>query len=184
MVGWLSDGYFESPNARNIPTPNNIAKEHNRGCDCKMVKSFACALLIFIASGSIAGSDDPFEGGELYGKPRPYKMTTIKNVSVTISGGWNNSISSDETPEHCSKFLLKASLVRSYFGEARRASHKEYVHDLDMSRCYASGQIAFSNGDRGVWHIDQERRGMIALSDGRKLYFFCQICEGKVFYPQ
>jgi hypothetical protein len=149
-----------------------------------MVRTLACTLLIFIAFGSIAGGDDPFEGGELYAKPRPYKMTAIKNIIVTINGGWNNSISSDETPEQCLTFRLKATGVRSYFSEARRASHKEYVHDLDMARCHAGGQIAFSNGDRGIWYIDRERRAMIALSDGRKLYFFCQTCKGKVFYSQ
>jgi hypothetical protein len=111
-------------------------------------------------------------------------MTSIRNVAITANGAWTDQISGEETPEDCSRFRLNQSDVRSFFRKARRASFKEYVHDLDMSRCHATGQVTFSNGDRGEWHIDRERRGMIALSDGRNLYFLCSNCQDAHFYPR
>jgi len=48
--------------------------------------------------------------------------------------------------------------------------------------CYATGEVAFENGDRGVWRIDAARRGILTLSDRRNSYFLCTKCRAKVFY--
>jgi len=77
--------------------------------------------------------------------------------------------------------VLTKKDVQEFFRRARRVSYKEYGHDLDMSRCYATGNVVFANGDRGGWTIDRERRGLLTLSDGRNIYFYCEHCSAKVF---
>jgi hypothetical protein len=76
---------------------------------------------------------------------------------------------------------LRAGDVREFFRVSRRASLREYSHDLDMSRCHAQGRVRFANGDRGEWVIDRARRGSVRLSDGRALYDFCEACKSRVF---
>jgi hypothetical protein len=142
------------------------------------------AALWFAGAAAVAGSQDPYEGGELYAVPRPYEMQPLKSVTVTSNGAWTDEVSGEETPDSCASFRLTTHKVRAFFEQARRASHKEYVHDLDMSRCYASGELVLSNGDRGVWRIDRARRGSIGLADGRRLYFYCAACKGLGFHPR
>ena len=145
-----------------------------------MVKRFAAVLLAAVSFMAAAASDDPYEGGDKYGEPRPY-ASAMKSVDITRNGLWTENISSDETREHCAGFVLRLGNVREYFRVSRRASRKEYVHDLDMSRCHATGRVRFANGDRGEWDIDRARRGRVHLSDGRALYFYCEACRAKAF---
>jgi outer membrane lipoprotein-sorting protein len=77
--------------------------------------------------------------------------------------------------------VLSQNDVREFFRRARRVSYKEYAHDLDMSRCHVTGKVVFANGDRGEWNIDRERRGLLTLSDGRNVYFYCKSCGAKAF---
>jgi hypothetical protein len=145
-----------------------------------MVKCFALSLLAAFSIAAVATPTDPYEG-EKYGESRPYS-STVKSVDITRNGLWTDHVSSDETPEHCAGFILRLADVREYFRVSRRASLKEYGHDLDMSRCHAIGRIRFANGDRGEWEIDRARRGSVRLSDGRMLYFYCEACQAKAFY--
>lgn len=117
-----------------------------------------------------------------YAEPVLYKLTEIESINFEINGAWSERISSDETPEMCKNFVLKISDVNYFFSSASQISLKEYSHDLDMSRCHASGEISFSNKKKGKWKIDQARRGMINLSDGRNVYFYCSNCRSSVFY--
>lgn len=145
-----------------------------------MVKRVCVTLLAAVSFTMAAASDDPYEGGDKYGEPRPY-ASTVKSVDITRNGLWTDSISSDETREHCAGFVLRLTDVREYFRVSRRASRKEYGHDLDMSRCHATGHVCFANGDRGEWDIDRARRGRVRLADGRVLYFYCEACRAKTF---
>jgi hypothetical protein len=126
-------------------------------------------------------AQDRYEAGAEYWKPRPYKITAVKTVHISKNGAWSNLVSSDETPDVCAKFVLTQETVKDFFCHARRASSKEYGHDLDMSRCFASGKLVFANGDKGEWQIDRERRGVVTLEDGRNLYFYCPNCKNEMF---
>jgi hypothetical protein len=140
-------------------------------------------LIILISSNSMAQSQstDPYEGGEKDQEIRPYTVTAIKSVIVMENGAWHNGVSGDETPEMCAAFILRKSDVTEFFRRARRVSYFKYWNGLDMSRCHATGEISFVNGDRGSWMIDLERRGVLTVSDGRKFYFYCTKCRAKVF---
>jgi hypothetical protein len=145
-----------------------------------VVKRLLLALLAIACATASATPNEPCEGGEKYAEPRPH-ASKVKSVEVTRNGLWGDDVSSDETPEDCSHFVLHAGDVREYFRLSRRASFREYVHDLDMSRCHVQGRVRFANGDRGEWEIDRARRGRVRLSDGRALYFFCEACKARAF---
>ena len=133
-----------------------------------------CLLMIMLlgTTACFAADPDPYEN-EKSDKPRPYRITGIKSVTIDHS--------SEEIPEGCAKFTLIRSDVRSFFRTALRVSKLKYIEDLYMSRCYLSGKIVFNNNDRGEWEIDRARRGIIKLSDGRILYFYCPDCTMPVF---
>ena len=142
-------------------------------------------LLILIPAFAAAqeGKRDPYDGGDKYGEIRPYQITSVKRIAVKETGKWSESrSSSDETQQDCAAFRLRETDVREFFHRARRVSFSKYLNDLDASRCYAAGEILFENGDRGTWVIDAGRRGVLTLSDGINLYFFCTKCRAKVFY--
>jgi hypothetical protein len=129
-------------------------------------------------AGGNASNDD-----EDYGPIKPYKITAIKSVVIKINAAWTDEVYSDETPDDCAKFKLSERDVRDFFRRVKQIDHEAYGAYYLPSRCYAAGEIAFVNGDRGTWRIDFERRGVLKLSDDRKLYFFCSQCRSKVFYP-
>lgn len=146
-----------------------------------------CALLFFVilasaktdnAAVSATHNDD--------GNLKPYKMTSIKSLTIKENGAWSkNGYSQDESPDTCKVFQMKEKDVRDYFIRAKQISDEQYDDPTSFyeSRCYAAGKIEFANGDQGTWRIDFERRGLIVLSDNREFYFFCSKCRGKVFYP-
>jgi hypothetical protein len=137
-------------------------------------------LLLALTSALSTAAADGYEHSNSVAR-RSYALTAVRSVAVEANGLWSDAISSDETPELCARFALREHDVREFFRRARRASLKEYEHDLDMSRCHATGTIAFANGDHGRWVIDMERRGLLTLSDGRSMYFYCPKCRAKVF---
>jgi len=143
-----------------------------------MVASRILTILICILAMPVAfAADDPYEGGDLAYKPKPYRMTPVRRVEIQVSGAWTANVSSDETREECSRFRPDAADVRRFFRLARRASFNAYSHDLSMSRCYSTGTLVLASGDRGEWFIDRDGRGAIRLSDARLLYFDCSRCR-------
>ncbi len=111
-------------------------------------------------------------------KTRP----VIKSVVIEENAAWTTHISSDEPPEACADFILTKADVRQLFKVAREATEREYEHDLDMSRCYASGRAVLQDGREAHWKIDRMRRGAQWFSDGTILYFYCGKCRSKKFY--
>jgi len=142
-------------------------------------------FLDFCCATCLAGLyDDPYEDGEKSGEVRPYKMSKIKSINITENGAWQDAGNDpNETPQMCRSFKLAKNDIKDYFRRAERVSHDEFHEFLFSSSCYAAGVVTFINGDQGKWQIDFERKGIITLSDGRKLNFFCPRCRGKVFYP-
>jgi hypothetical protein len=106
-------------------------------------------------------------------------------MSITRNGARSNAVSGDETAAQCSRFKLTPRDVHEFFAKAVRASVREYTHDLEMSRCYAEGTIAFANGVKGRWFIDLERRGELVLpgarSDANSIFYYCKRCAAPPF---
>jgi hypothetical protein len=130
-----------------------------------------------VAGGNVTNDDE--DNGPI----KPYKVTAIKSVVIKNNAAWTDEVYSDEAPDDCAKFKLSKRDVSDFFRRARQIDYETYGAYYLPSRCYAAGAIAFESGVRGTWRIDFERRGVLTLSDGRKLYFFCSKCRSKAFYP-
>ena len=160
-----------------------------------MVNRIACSLLAltlvcFVSAQSTDNNpkqpysefNDIFEtsGTHLI---RPYKMTAIKSVVIHENAAWDPGRStSDEPAEACRTFVLTEAEVKDFFRCAERINGMTYVGGLSISRCYATGEISFANGDHGAWVIDAERRGEIKFSDGRNIYFFGKNARAKALH--
>jgi hypothetical protein len=149
-------------------------------CRYLCVALLGAVLLVSSAGHAAAGPLDDAE--EVYELIEPYKMTSIRSVTLRKIEVWPDDDYTEETPEDCAMFKLNKQEVRNFFRRAEQIDYESFWYYL-ASRCYATGDIAFANGDRGTWRIDFERRGVLNLSDGRKLYFFCSKCRSKAFYP-
>lgn len=110
------------------------------------------------------------------------KMPAIKSVTIKENGAWTTFISGDEPREACTDFLLTKFDIQQFFKVARSATDREYHHDLEMSRCYVSGQAILQNGKEASWEIDRTRRGALWLPDGSIFYFYCGKCQNKAYY--
>lgn len=132
-------------------------------------------LTIFGAvSTSIAGGDEV----------RTHQPA-IQKVVIDKNGAWlDKRSSSDETQENCASFILKKSDVRHFFSVSRPSSSHEQVHDLEVSRCYASGNAVLQDGREATWIIDRARQGIFEFADGSALYFYCEKCSNKLYWSQ
>lgn len=111
------------------------------------------------------------------------KTGAITSVRFVDNGAWTDQISSDETSEFCSGFVLTENDVRDFFKAARTATAREYEHDLDMSRCFASGELILS-GKSSLWKIDRARRGRLIFPDKSERYFYCPACKNDKFFEE
>ena len=111
----------------------------------------------------------------------PLLSTGPDTVQIQRNGAWHDRISSDESAQDCATFLLSSADVRDFLTRARPVSERTYAHELDASRCVASGSARFFPGVTGQWQIDRERRGLLTLSDGRTLYLHCGACKAAAF---
>ena len=102
-------------------------------------------------------------------------------VTITGNGLRSDSVSSDETAAYCARFRLTPRQVRHYFARAKTVDSRAYNHDLDMSRCYATGTVRLPDGDGGVWTIDRARRGVLVRRDGSRRYMVCTTCPAPPF---
>lgn len=134
----------------------------------------------FSTPKSYTESNDKYEGSHLI---RPYRMTAIATVVIKNNAAWEPARStSDEAAEACTEFVLTEVAVKDFFHRAKRIDSITYDGGLSISRCYATGDISFANGDHGEWEIDRMRRGRIVLQDGHRLYFHGEKARAKIFY--
>ena len=133
--------------------------------------------------GNVQLKDEFENGGIEYANVRPYKMSELQSVEIKLNGAWSDNVASSETQDGCLGFTLSEADVRHYFHAAQRISARQYWEVLSMSRCYAYGELTLANGDRGEWRIDAMRRGILFLSNGRRIYFLGEDATAKSFYP-
>ncbi len=137
-------------------------------------------VLLALCAASPAVASDAYDGGDKMDIPRPYKITAVKSLVITINGGWSDRISSEERPKDCKSFILTERDVREFFRHARHISYRSYYDDV-KSRCYATGEVVFANGDHGQWKIDRSAEGNLTLSNNIEIYLECLKCSGKAY---
>ena len=144
-----------------------------------MVRLIVMFLLTFFTLVTHAGA----ESTQTDEKEAPRKRPAIKKVKIEENGvGWDVRSTPPEALEPCADFILKDEDVRQFFKVARFSTSHENVHDLDVSRCYASGRIVLRDGQEATWQINRARSGILWFPDNSTLYFFCGKCSSRVYW--
>lgn len=138
-----------------------------------MVNLFV-ALAIGIMVASSAAQADGIEP-----EMRDPKLPVIKSIDIKENGA--RSPAARESDEQCGQFVLTKAEVKRYLRAAREVTQDDYLHMLDWSPCYASGDVLFADGMTGAWGIQQFRAGSLTLSSGRIIYFYCPKCRARAF---
>lgn len=137
----------------------------------------ASLFLSFAVTGALADASDA--GRE----PATAKTNLPPIKSVVIRENGAASPAATEEAQQCSGFRLSNKEVLGFLHNAAKVSQHDYLHTLDWSPCYASGDVIFKDGLTGVWGIQQFRAGSLKLSDGRTIYLYCPRCRAKGFPP-
>jgi hypothetical protein len=132
-------------------------------------------ILALAASASVAAAD----GSDTEPAMRNAHLPSIATVTIQSSGA--TSPAAGEPTEQCANFKLSNKEIRAYIGKAAEVAEHDYLHMLDWSPCYASGDVTFKNGVKGTWTIQQYRAGTLKLSNGRTVYLYCPRCKAKGF---
>ncbi|HWW72594.1 MAG TPA: hypothetical protein VN089_21845 [Duganella sp.] len=132
-------------------------------------------LILAMSSASLAMAD----GSGIEPKMRDTHLPPITTLTIQSSGA--TSPASGEPAAQCADFKLSYQEIREYIGKAAEVAEHDYLHMLDWSPCYTSGEVTFKNGVTGIWSIQQYRAGSLKLSNGRTLYLYCPQCQGAAF---
>lgn len=107
------------------------------------------------------------------------RLPAIKSVEIKEVAAHPQA--ARESAEQCRRFVLSKAEVRGYLRTASEVTQHDYLHMLDWSPCYVSGNVVFADGVTGVWGINQLRAGSLTLSNGRVIYLYCQKCFSRAF---
>lgn len=138
----------------------------------------AATLLVALLAGA---SGAAAEGSDTEPAMRNARLPQI--TSVTIENNGATSPAAKEPAEQCVNFKLSNKEIRQYLGKAGEVAEHDYLHMLDWSPCYASGEVTFKKGVKGTWEIQQGRAGSLKLNNGRTVYLYCPKCKAKAFPP-
>ncbi|MBZ2206463.1 hypothetical protein [Massilia soli] len=101
-------------------------------------------------------------------KMRDPRLPAVKSVEIKAVAAPPRA--ARESVEQCGRFVLSKAEVRAYLRKAREVTRHDYLHMLDWSPCYVSGNVTFAGGVTGVWGINHLRAGSLTLRNGRIIY--------------
>ncbi|HET8708390.1 MAG TPA: hypothetical protein VFM46_18930, partial [Pseudomonadales bacterium] len=122
-----------------------------------MVKKFTYLFLLISTIFTLNCSAKPActKGSEFEPPLCVSPYTQVDTVTIKING--DSKTKDAETAVQCKSFLLDADKLKLYFSKARLTNENDAHHTLDWSPCFASGEIAFSNGQVATREINQFR---------------------------
>ena len=110
---------------------------------------------------------------------RNARLPSIRSLEIKEVAG--RSPAAGASDEQCERFVLSKAEVQRYLRTAREVSQHDYLHMLDWSPCYMSGNVSFANGVTAVWGINHLRAGSLTWSNGRVIYLYCPDCSARAF---
>lgn len=144
-----------------------------------MVTRALAFLFSFAVSTSCTAESNCTPGSEF--EPPLCPLHLPKITKVTILENAAKSPAETDPSVSCASFHLTEAQVRRYFANAKMTTAHDAHYTLDWSPCYASGEIAFSDGRKGQWSIDQFRSGSLAINGAERIVLYCPKCQFKPF---
>lgn len=144
-----------------------------------MVRSLLTLPLLVVMASTASAANQCTKGSEF--EPPLCPLILPKISQITIQENAAKSPVEKDPAVSCANFVLSISQVRRYFQQAKTTNENDAHYTLDWSPCYASGEIAFSDGSRGSWSINQFRGGALFLEGRDKTVLHCPKCKFKPF---
>lgn len=121
-----------------------------------------------------AGGEGCTQGSEFEPPLCPLQLPKIARITVTESAIRSAALA--DPAVDCKAFVPTPAMVRRYLTRARTTSERDAHFTLDWSGCSARGEVAFTDGRRGQWSVDQGRLGSLTLGDAPPLTLYCRSC--------
>ena len=134
-----------------------------------------------ILCGAAAGARAEYgctAGSEFEPRLCPLNLPRIGQITVRQNGG----ITSKAGPAaNCAAFRLTQQQVRRFLTQAMAVHVNDAHYTLDRSRCFAAGELMFTDGRRGEWFIEQFRVGNVKIGAADAQLVYCPACRVRPF---
>ena len=101
----------------------------------------------------------------------PSSLPPIKTIHVER---YSESKEGAGEPD-CSTFRPDAATVRRYFSRAQQISRREWMHEITMVTCNASGTMTLQDGRKAEWGLRPSRSARVSIEGEpyQEYFFFC-----------
>lgn len=138
------------------------------------------ALCLVLAGLCACASQDECTSGSEFEPPLcPLTLPAISTLSVTENAA--KAAAETDATVSCKSFRVDEKSIRQYLSAAKRTDAHAAHYTLDWSPCYASGEITFADGQKGVWTVNQYRTGSLVIGNAERLTIYCPTCEFEPF---
>jgi hypothetical protein len=137
------------------------------------------AALLLCSIAAARSEDGCTPGSEFEPRTCPLELPRITRIAVLRNAA--KSTQQSDLAVSCKAFRLSPKRVHHYLTHAKTVAPNESHHTLDVSPCFASGEVSFADGRRGRWHIEQLRAGRLKIGDADEQTLYCPSCKLRPF---
>ena len=101
----------------------------------------------------------------------PSSLPPIKTIHVEGSSGDAKAQEPD-----CNTFRPDAATVRRYFSRAQQISRREWMHEITMVTCNASGTMTLQDGRKAEWGLRPSRSARVSI-EGEPYQEYFLLCS-------
>ena len=101
----------------------------------------------------------------------PSSLPPIKTIQVERYSESKKGIGEPD----CSTFRPDAATVRRYFSRAQQISRREWMHEITMVTCNASGTMTLQDGRKAEWGLRPSRSARVSIEGEpyQEYFLFC-----------
>jgi hypothetical protein len=106
------------------------------------------------------------------------KIPKIATVLIEQNGAGQTPIDAG-AERKCENFVLTPSKVKRYFRETMLFNETDFHYYKNVTPCFASGTLVFTDGRKAKWDIDAHQNGTLKIESNKEIYLLCDKCNFK-----
>lgn len=106
-------------------------------------------------------------------------LPNVKKVIIKKNGAGKTPDGNIQNYDICEKFILTQASVKRYFRQAELFNETDFHLYKNVTPCYASGSLVFSDGRKAIWDIDAHQNGTLKIENKKEIYLLCDNCNFK-----
>jgi hypothetical protein len=107
------------------------------------------------------------------------KLPKIAKVAIIKNGAGKTPSGAVQAYDICEKFILTPAGVKRYFRETKLFNETDFHLYKNVTPCYASGNLVFTDGRKAKWNIDTYKNGTLKIDNKKEIYLLCEKCNFK-----